>query len=275
MINALDQIAEREIDRQPDLLSKDRRIAAALIEGAAERSDIYKIAGAYVDDLVAKLLGQAEGQMREIRIGDIGETAAADEKTRGNKTEDDYTQEAAERKVKRNQEREEVKEKARKKEREAKRQAEEEKRRRKEEEEAREKERADREEKRKKEREDRERERQEAYEKEREERRERRRREEERFREEVYARDRDRDTRKRERQVVETAPKSPVVTEEDLEEAALGCTTGTPQRGSEGSEYSEETRTRNGRDSCTTTQENTTSQVNCASRSCYSETRKD
>src|ERR1700712_1399908 len=149
MTNALEQIAEREIDRQPDLLSKDRRIAAALIEGAAERSDIYKIAGAYVDDLVAKLLGQAEGQMREIRINDIGETAATEEKIRGSKTDDDYTREAEERKVDRNKEREAVKEKARAKEREAKRQAEEERRRRKEEDEAREKERAEREEKRK------------------------------------------------------------------------------------------------------------------------------
>jgi COMPASS (Complex proteins associated with Set1p) component shg1 len=221
MIDAIQQCAEGEIERKSELLSKDRRIAAALIEGAAERTDIYKIVGACVDDMVATLLGEAEVNMRAIRAKDIGEEAAADEHVRGGKTDDQYIREAEERKAGRYQKREEAKEKIRQKEREAKRVAEEERRRKKEEDAARDKERADREEKRRKEREDQERERQEAFDREREERRERRRREEERFRDESYARERDRDTRKRERQDAEPSSGAPLVTEKDLEEAAL------------------------------------------------------
>lgn len=213
MTQSLEELTETEIDRQANyLLSKERRQAAALLEGAAERSDIYRTAENDIDKLVQELLTQAEDAMRDIRRKEIGEEAAVIEAERGSRTEEDYVREFEERRQARIQAAEEESEKIKQKEREEKQKAEEERRKRKEEEEAREKElekeqeereakrkaeREEREAKRQAEREEKERERERGYEREREERRERRKREEERIREE--SRERNARTRDRSR----------------------------------------------------------------------------
>lgn len=237
MLESLDKLADAEIERDPYLLSKSRQNATALIEGAAERSDVYKAASVFIDQLIAKYTDTAEASMREIRISDVGEEAAREERINGSKTEEDYARESEARKQERTRVRVEAKEVIRQKELAIKKKEEEERRRRREEEDARERERDEADAKRRRERE-------EAEEKEREERRERRRREDEgryrpreddryrdhrdrdRSRDRERDRDRDRDSRRSDRRSVDPpsrprSPKPSVVTEKDLEEIAL------------------------------------------------------
>src|ERR1700710_1217270 len=120
MIQSLEKLAESEIERKPELLSRDRRIATSLIEGRADRSDIYEVAGSYIDGILAKMLDQAEGTMRDIRAKDIGEDAALEELKLGSKTDVDYIEEAEERKAERTTKREAEKAVVREQEKEAK-----------------------------------------------------------------------------------------------------------------------------------------------------------
>ncbi|KAJ4323327.1 hypothetical protein N0V94_001943 [Neodidymelliopsis sp. IMI 364377] len=154
LLAALEELVDRETDRNPSLLSKDPRVAATLIEGAGERSDIYGKITQTVSTLLDQLIEQ-QGlpKMREHRIQEVGAEVAAEEEKRGSKTEEQWAQEADARR----QEREAVLEKEREKERERERaektKREERKRRQKEEDEAREKARQEEKERRRKERE--------------------------------------------------------------------------------------------------------------------------
>ncbi|QDS77423.1 hypothetical protein FKW77_006594 [Venturia effusa] len=201
MKDAIEKLAESEVDRQPNLLSKERRQAVALIEGAVERSDIYRNAQTNVHQLVQQLLSQTEDTLRDLRQREIGTEAALEELKHGSKTDEEYEREFNKRRQERLAEAEEENERYRKEEEEERLRREEEKKRRKEEEEAlekeREKERAEREVRRRKEREEREKEREAEIEREREERRERRKREEERYLQESH--DRERRIKERER----------------------------------------------------------------------------
>ena len=190
LITSLEHLAEREIEESSSLLSKERRIAAALIEGAAERSDIYRVAEADVDSFVGELIDGAETTLRDIRSHVVGEEQALKEVERGQKTDADYAIEADERRQRRKLAREEEAKTRLKRETEERERRAEEARRKKEEFDLRERERKEREETRRAERERqfeseklKERERKRRYveerEQEREEKRERRRREEE------------------------------------------------------------------------------------------------
>ncbi|KAF2104828.1 hypothetical protein NA57DRAFT_71033 [Rhizodiscina lignyota] len=233
LLASLEGIVESETDRDPSLLAKDRRIAAPLIEGSAERSDIYRVVEDKVNQFVQELLVDAEQQLRAIRRQDVGEETAANEQRIGSKTEEEWAQEAEARRNERVEALEEEKEKERRRDREERKKVEDERRKRREEEEAREKERKEREDRRRAEREaererEKERERkrqeeyereQEQYEREREERRERRRREE-REREE-YERERTRGRERRRQSIDQGAKSIPPEQEKDLEEVAL------------------------------------------------------
>ncbi|KAH0547586.1 hypothetical protein FGG08_000311 [Glutinoglossum americanum] len=94
--SSLTELAESEIDRDPSLLARDRGKAATLIEGAVDRTDIYKTVDAEIDALINENLAQIEATVRAVRREEIGEASAADEERRGNKTEDDYAREAEE-----------------------------------------------------------------------------------------------------------------------------------------------------------------------------------
>ncbi|OOO09275.1 hypothetical protein OAory_01105710 [Aspergillus oryzae] len=88
--NLLVELAESEITREPELLSRERGKAATLIEGAVDRSDIYKTVEASLDALASKHLPAILESIREIRREQIGEEAAAREEQAGNKTDEDY-----------------------------------------------------------------------------------------------------------------------------------------------------------------------------------------
>src|ERR1700753_507462 len=137
MLASILSLSEQELDRQPVLLGKPRNISAALIAGAVERSDIYKVAGEYIEQLIGNQLNQAEVFVRDLRSKDIGEEDALEELKKGSKTEEEYIREAEKRKATRMKVRDEEKERRRLKEEEVKRKAEEERRRKREEEEAR------------------------------------------------------------------------------------------------------------------------------------------
>ena len=79
-----------EIDREPELLSRERGKAATLIEGAADRNDVYKTVETSIETLASKHLNVIVGSVREIRRQDVGEEVAAQEERNGNKTDDDY-----------------------------------------------------------------------------------------------------------------------------------------------------------------------------------------
>ncbi|KAF2398839.1 hypothetical protein EJ06DRAFT_558017 [Trichodelitschia bisporula] len=241
MQKALEELTDAEIDRQPSLLSKDRRNAAALIEGAAERSDVYRSAEDTVDAILARFMEQTELTLRDMRRKDIGDEAAEEERIRGSKTEEDYAHEFEERRAERLQKLEVERELDRQREREERKAAEAERRRLREEEEELERERAEREEAKRLEQEKEERDREREYEREREERRERRRKDEARHRDErerrrdsSYDRNRHRGRDHRDREYDRRDSRRPSIdphkpepepvlpeTDKDLEEIAL------------------------------------------------------
>ena len=110
MTKAILEVAEKEVERNPQqLLTLDRRKAAALIDGALERSGVYHKA----EDVIGKLIDVdgIEERIREIRRADIGEEAASAEMTRGAKTDDEYAADTEARRAERERIREELKQK--------------------------------------------------------------------------------------------------------------------------------------------------------------------
>ncbi|KAL8645383.1 MAG: hypothetical protein Q9226_007332 [Calogaya cf. arnoldii] len=103
--NQLNELADAEIDRDPSFLSRDRGKAATLLQGAVDRSDIYKSVEQSLDRLVSKHLSQVLVAGREIRRAEIGEEAAVEEEQRGNITDEEYAKEAAARREAREQQR--------------------------------------------------------------------------------------------------------------------------------------------------------------------------
>ncbi|KAJ5904140.1 hypothetical protein N7504_006523 [Penicillium tannophilum] len=83
-------LAESEIEREPALLSRERGKAATLIEGAVDRSDVYKNAELSIDTLASNHLQSILDSVREIRRLEIGDEAATKEEEAGNKTDADY-----------------------------------------------------------------------------------------------------------------------------------------------------------------------------------------
>jgi hypothetical protein len=104
------EVAEQEIERNPQqLLTLDRRKAAALIDGALERSGVYQKA----EDVISQLIdvGAIEERIRETRRADVGEEAAEAEKARGAKTDEEYAAETEARRAERERVREELRQK--------------------------------------------------------------------------------------------------------------------------------------------------------------------
>ncbi|KAK8135293.1 hypothetical protein PG984_003233 [Apiospora sp. TS-2023a] len=104
------EVAEKEVDRNPSqLLSLDRRKAAALIDGALDRSGVYQKAEQVIDQLIdAKAI---EERIRDLRKAEIGEEAALAEQQRGAKTDQGYAEEASQKLAEREKLRRELKEK--------------------------------------------------------------------------------------------------------------------------------------------------------------------
>jgi hypothetical protein len=114
LVNAMTDLAERELERDPMLLAKDRRQAAPLIEGKAERTDVYKMAMLAVEAHIESCLDGVEEKMRDIRRKEIGVEAAAEEQKRGAKSDEDYAEESRARKAVWARQREEEEEEKRK-----------------------------------------------------------------------------------------------------------------------------------------------------------------
>ncbi|RMJ24678.1 arginine rich protein [Aspergillus sp. HF37] len=89
-LKSLTEMADQEIDREPELLSRERRKAATLIEGALDRNDIYKSVEKAVDALASKHLDTILSTVRDIRRQEVGEEVVAQEERSGNKTDEEY-----------------------------------------------------------------------------------------------------------------------------------------------------------------------------------------
>lgn len=100
-------------------MSRDRGKAATLMQGAVDRSDIYKSVELPLDALIEKNLSHVLKVARDIRKAEVGEELAAEEEKRGSKTDEEYAEEAAARRIAREQERARVEEETRVKAREA------------------------------------------------------------------------------------------------------------------------------------------------------------
>ncbi|KAL4899504.1 complex proteins associated with Set1p component shg1-domain-containing protein [Aspergillus multicolor] len=86
----LTEIAESEIEREPGLLSREQGKAATLIEGAVDRSDIYKTVEKTLDALAAKHLPAIFKAIQEVRRQEVGDEQAAREEIAGNRTDEEY-----------------------------------------------------------------------------------------------------------------------------------------------------------------------------------------
>ncbi|KAF7718902.1 Uncharacterized protein PECH_006640 [Penicillium ucsense] len=84
------ELAESEIEREPAHLSRERGKAATLIEGAVDRSDVYKNVEESINALASKHLQSILDTVRAIRREDVGEEIASKEEASGSKTDDDY-----------------------------------------------------------------------------------------------------------------------------------------------------------------------------------------
>lgn len=89
------------------------------MQGAVDRSDIYKSVELPLDAFIEKNLSHVLKVGRDIRKAEVGEELAAEEERRGSKTDEEYAEEAAARRIAREQERARVEEEARVKEIEA------------------------------------------------------------------------------------------------------------------------------------------------------------
>ncbi|RHZ64266.1 BOD1/SHG1 domain-containing protein [Aspergillus thermomutatus] len=225
------ELAESEIDREPELLSRERGKAATLIEGAVDRSDVYKRAEKFIDALASNHLQFILDSVRDVRRQQVGDEVAAKEEQAGNKTDEDFAaQIRAKREIREREWQETVRKQRELEEQEARRKAEEERKKREIERQKEEEERARRKEREEQRRAERERQREEERrleeqrEKERQERYERRRREErERYR---HRSPRYRDSRREKsatpKEPTQAPPPPPVaVDDKSLEEAAL------------------------------------------------------
>ncbi|KAL4766361.1 BOD1/SHG1 domain-containing protein [Aspergillus foveolatus] len=86
----LTEIAESEIEREPQLLSREQGKAATLIEGAVDRSDIYKTVEKTLDALAAQHLSAIFESIQEIRRQEVGDEQATREFKAGNRTDEEY-----------------------------------------------------------------------------------------------------------------------------------------------------------------------------------------
>ncbi|KAK5240270.1 hypothetical protein LTR16_010882, partial [Cryomyces antarcticus] len=95
LTTALNELADNEIERNPnDFLARDRRVTVPLLEGAAERSDVFKLTEHDVDRYVLEYLEQAEKALRDIRRKEVGDEQAAEEERRGQKSDHEYAADA-------------------------------------------------------------------------------------------------------------------------------------------------------------------------------------
>ncbi|TGJ86896.1 hypothetical protein E0Z10_g1875 [Xylaria hypoxylon] len=101
------EVAEQEVERNPNqLLTLERRKAAALIDGALDRSGVYQQAEAVLDRLID--LKAIEARMRELRQLEIGAEKAEEERIRGSKTNEEYAVESTAKLAAREQLRQEI-----------------------------------------------------------------------------------------------------------------------------------------------------------------------
>ncbi|KAL1954484.1 hypothetical protein VTO42DRAFT_1126 [Malbranchea cinnamomea] len=87
---SLNEMAESEIQRDPSLLSRERGKAATLIEGAVDRSDLYKDVERALDAISSLHLNTVLTSLRNIRRQEVGEEAAAAEQRNGEVTDERY-----------------------------------------------------------------------------------------------------------------------------------------------------------------------------------------
>ncbi|KAJ0379431.1 hypothetical protein COL26b_002274 [Colletotrichum chrysophilum] len=107
---AILEVAEHEVQRNPhQLLTLDRGKAAALIDGALERSGVYQKAEQVITQLIDKKA--IEERMRQLRRADIGEEEATAEQQRGAKTDEEYHADTMGRRAERERVREELRQK--------------------------------------------------------------------------------------------------------------------------------------------------------------------
>ncbi|KAK4179189.1 complex proteins associated with Set1p component shg1-domain-containing protein, partial [Triangularia setosa] len=94
------EVAEKEIDKNPtQLLTLERTKAAALIDGALDRSGVYQKAEEAISSLINR--GAIEAQLRELRRAEIGDEEAEKERLLGAKTDEEYAAETAARREER------------------------------------------------------------------------------------------------------------------------------------------------------------------------------
>ena len=107
------EVADAEIDKDPNLLSRERGKAATLIQGAVERSGVYQDVGVRLDQEILKHLEIVDEAVREIRREEIGDSLAAEEGRRGGKSDETYAAETEARQGLRRQNRARMEELAR------------------------------------------------------------------------------------------------------------------------------------------------------------------
>ncbi|KAI9651820.1 MAG: hypothetical protein M1831_007570 [Alyxoria varia] len=130
LISSLTDLAEAEVEKNPMLLSKDRRQAAPLVEGAAERSGCYKLAEEAVDEIIEGFVADAAAEaLREIRRQDVGDELLEAEEKRGGKSDEEYAAKVRQLRLQRERRREEERVKELEKELERRRKVEEERKR--------------------------------------------------------------------------------------------------------------------------------------------------
>ncbi|RKF54977.1 putative arginine rich protein [Golovinomyces cichoracearum] len=102
--------AEVELEKNDyDLLKKSRSAAQALIHGAVERAGVYFDAERRIDALIDSHISQIESGIRTIRKNDVGDELADAEHARGSKTDEQYAEEAQQKREAREKLRQEAK----------------------------------------------------------------------------------------------------------------------------------------------------------------------
>lgn len=104
----ISSVADAEIEKLPQLLSRERGKAATLIQGAVDRSGVYQDVEARIDEEMAKHIDVVLESVRDLRRADIGADKQVEEDVRGSKTDEEYAAETEARGTQRQANRERI-----------------------------------------------------------------------------------------------------------------------------------------------------------------------
>ncbi|KAL7270055.1 hypothetical protein RUND412_007252 [Rhizina undulata] len=99
LLTSLERTVDREIDRDPSILARDRTSAARILEGVVERTHAYEDVERVLDELLAEKRAEIEAMIRAIMVAQgLSKASEAGKRERGREEEGKVEEEEKEEK---------------------------------------------------------------------------------------------------------------------------------------------------------------------------------